>query len=167
MPDPDIPQKLLLDAPAMPGHKLAPLTKQRHWHTMQAAIQSRREGKLYVHRLGVSAICVKQSDLFRDFIFQGSQNFPKKRAFDNPSIYQYVPASPGNRQIGDSELDQRYNGPTTWDFMTLEIDMSNGTTAILNELASYRTTFNAGINSLKLQAGSRGPGTTGTTGRLD
>lgn len=31
--------------------------------------------------------------------------------------------------------------------------MSNGTTAILNELASYWTTFNAGINSLKLRAG--------------
>ncbi len=48
MPDSDIAQKILLDAPAMPGRKLAPLTKQRHWRTMQAAFQSRRQGKLYV-----------------------------------------------------------------------------------------------------------------------
>ncbi len=38
------------DAPAIP-HKLAPLTKQRNWHMMHAAIQSQRQGKLYITSL--------------------------------------------------------------------------------------------------------------------
>ncbi|SJL04154.1 uncharacterized protein ARMOST_07514 [Armillaria ostoyae] len=119
-----------IDAPARP-RRLAPLTKERNWRTMHAAIQSRRQGKPALR----------------------PDNMPKKKAFDNPTIYQYVPASPGNRQIGDTEVDSRYNGPSTWDFMTFEIDLSNGTTAIFNELEQYRSTFNAGINSLKLRTG--------------
>ncbi|KAK0439299.1 uncharacterized protein EV420DRAFT_1734165 [Desarmillaria tabescens] len=120
------------NAPARP-RKLAPLTKQRHWRTMSAAIKNRRMGKLAIR----------------------PENIPKKRLDETQSQYRLVPASPGNTPIHDSEAENQYNGPSTWDFMTLEIDMSNGMTAIFDELERFRTSFGVRINSLKLRSGLR------------
>ncbi|KAK0221123.1 hypothetical protein EDD85DRAFT_960289 [Armillaria nabsnona] len=55
----------------------------------------------------------------------------------------WVPAAPGNTQIGDSKVDRQYIGPTTWDFMTTDIDLSNSMTRIFDELEMYRSSFNA------------------------
>ncbi len=73
---------------------------------------------------------------------------------DEDSLEQYVPASPGNTG-GETKVDTRYNGPSTWDFMSLDIDMTNGSTRILKELEHYRLSFGASMNSEALQHGLR------------
>ncbi len=66
---------------------------------------------------------------------------------------EWVPASPGNTQIGESNVDTQYHGPSAWDFLTADIDLSNGTTRIFNELETYRSLFNVTLNSRELRSG--------------
>ncbi len=66
---------------------------------------------------------------------------------------EWVPTSPGNTQIGESDVDTQYHGPSAWDFMTADIDLSNGTTRIFNELETYHSSFNVTLNSRELRSG--------------
>ncbi len=80
---------------------------------------------------------------------------PKKNSYfarDEASDELCVMASPGNTS-GDLDIDRQYNGPSTWDFMMLDLDVSNGSTRILQELEKFRLSFNVKITSLNLRAG--------------
>ncbi|SJL10858.1 uncharacterized protein ARMOST_14253 [Armillaria ostoyae] len=122
------------DAPAVP-RKLAPLTKEQYWKAMNTAVESWKLGKVAMKPEILSQI---KSALYPD----------------EDSLKQYVLASPGNMG-GETEMDTRYNGPSTWDFMSLDIDMANGSTQILKELEHYCLSFGPSMNSQALRHGLR------------
>ncbi|PBK70780.1 hypothetical protein ARMSODRAFT_974042 [Armillaria solidipes] len=119
-------------APAGPC-RLVPLTEQRHWRVMNAAIKNQRLRKLSPKPVDV----------------------PKKKSYfaqDEASEELYVMASPENMSR-DLDIDTQYNGPSTWDFMMLDLDVSNGSTRILQELEKFHLSFNVEVISLNLRAG--------------
>ncbi|KAK0432103.1 uncharacterized protein EV420DRAFT_1655983 [Desarmillaria tabescens] len=142
------------NAPACP-RRLVPLTKERHWRVMQAAIKSQRLGKLYgtMHMVIFSITGTKADNIIPSLT--KPVDVPKKNSYfvqDEDSEDRFVMASPGNTS-GDSEIDIQYNGPSTWDFMMLDLEVSNGSTRILQALKGFRVSFDVGVISRNLRAG--------------
>ncbi|PBK84578.1 hypothetical protein ARMGADRAFT_1088339 [Armillaria gallica] len=117
----------------VPSRRILPQKKRHFWAIMKDAIQNRKTGKQVYKPEDIPAVT---SALDMEL-----------------TSLSWVPASPGNTQISDSEVDKQYSGPTTWDFMTTDIDLSNSTTRIFDELEMYRSSFNVQLNSQELRSG--------------
>lgn len=79
----------------------------------------------------------------------------KKKSYfaqDEASEKLYIMASPGNMS-GDLDIDTQYNSPSTWDFMMLDLDVSNRSAHILQELEKFCFLFNVEVILLNLRAG--------------
>ncbi|KAK0184582.1 hypothetical protein F5146DRAFT_1145086 [Armillaria mellea] len=113
----------------VPSRRMLRARKRYFWTAMKDAIQNRKLRKLAYKPEDIPAVT---------------------SALDTELMsVPWVPASPRNTQIGDPKaVDKKlYNGSTAWDFMTTDIDLSNSTTCIFDELEMYCSSFNPQLNS--------------------
>ncbi len=101
----------------IPSRRMLPPRKRHYWSLMKEAIINRKLGKpcIYFHDSSLEPIW--WCSIFR---VVKPDDMPQVNSGLNTESLEWVPASPGNTQIGESDVDTQYHGPSAWDFMTAD-----------------------------------------------
>ncbi len=134
----------------VPSCRMLPQIKRHYWSLIKEAINNQKLGKQCVYFCDSSLESIWQHCFFRAV---KPDDLPKVNSGLDTESLEWVSTSPENTQISESNVDTQYHGPSTWDFMTADMDLSNGTAHIFNELETYCSSFNVTLNSHELHSG--------------